>query len=75
MQIHCIHGHNFDSNIYIILGENPTIVDCGTGLYNGEVVRSLKKIIEPTLLTQIILTQDHIDHRGGVRNLYDITGG
>jgi len=75
MQIHCIYGHNFDSNIYIILGEKPTIVDCGTGLYNGEVVNSLKKIINPTLITQIILTHEHFDHCGGVKKLYDITGG
>ena len=74
MKIRCIYGHNFDSNIYIILGENPTIVDCGTGLYNGEVARSLKKIIEPTLIRQIILTHEHFDHCGGVKKLYDITG-
>ena len=74
MEIHCIYGFNYDSNIYVILGEKPTIVDCGTGLYNGEVVNSLKKIINPTLITQIILTHEHFDHCGGAKKLYDITG-
>jgi len=73
MQIHCIYGHDFDSNIYIILGENPTIIDCGTGLYDNEVVGSLKKIIDPTLIKQIILTHEHFDHCGGVKGLYNIT--
>ncbi|GAG10135.1 unnamed protein product, partial [marine sediment metagenome] len=56
MEIHCIYGHDYDSNIYIIKGEIPTVIDCGTGLYNKEVVRDIKKIIDPVTLKQIILT-------------------
>ena len=75
MKIHCIYGRNSDSNIYVILGENPTVIDCGTGLHNEEVVRGIKKIVDPTLIKQIILTHEHFDHCGGVKKLYDLTGG
>jgi len=73
MEIHCICGHDYDSNIYIIKGEIPTVIDCGTGLYNKEVVRDIKKIIDPSLIKQIILTHEHFDHCGGVKKIYEIT--
>jgi len=73
MKIHCIDGYNSDSNIYIILGDNPSIIDCGTGLYNENVVEEIKKIIDPTLINQIILTHEHYDHCGGVKKLLDLT--
>ena len=73
MGIHCIYGYNSDSNIYIILGENPSIIDCGTGLHYEEIAREIKKIVDPTLIKQIILTHEHFDHCGGVKKLHDLT--
>ena len=73
MEIHCIYGFNYDSNIYVILGEKPTIVDCGTGLYNDQVVKKITDITAPKKIEQIILTHEHFDHCGGVRKLHELT--
>jgi len=75
MNIYCIYGHNFDSNIYVILGEKPTIIDTGTGLHNEEVIGEIKRLANPTSIEQIIITHEHFDHCGGVKKIYEITGG
>ncbi|RLF41113.1 MAG: MBL fold metallo-hydrolase [Thermoplasmata archaeon] len=74
-RIHCIYGRNYDSNIYIILGEIPTIVDTGTGLHHDEVIKNIKRIIDPISIKQIFLTHEHYDHCGGVRKIKDLTHG
>jgi len=73
MHVNCIYGHNFDSNIYVITGEKPTIIDCGTGLNNEMVVRDIKKLVDPVSIKQIVITHEHFDHCGGVRKLFEIT--
>jgi glyoxylase-like metal-dependent hydrolase (beta-lactamase superfamily II) len=73
MKIHCIYGYSYDSNIYIITGEKPTIIDSGTGLFNREVTSNIKKIVDPKTIKQIILTHEHFDHAGGVKKIYDLT--
>jgi hydroxyacylglutathione hydrolase len=75
MKIHCIYGRNFDSNIYVILGEKTTIVDTGTGLYSKEVVGDIKKLVDPATINQIIITHEHFDHCGGVKKIFEITDG
>jgi glyoxylase-like metal-dependent hydrolase (beta-lactamase superfamily II) len=69
MKINCIYGHNFDSNIYVINGKIPTIIDCGTGIYNNIVIKKIKEIIDINSIIQIILTHEHYDHCGGVKKL------
>jgi len=73
MKINCLYGHNYDSNIYIIAGEKPTIVDCGTGLLKIEVEEEIKRKINPQIIEQIIITHEHFDHCGGVRGIYELT--
>jgi len=73
MDIHCIYGRNFDSNIYLIAGKKPTIVDTGTGLYGKEVASDIKEIIDPISINQIIMTHEHFDHCGGVKKIFEIT--
>jgi hydroxyacylglutathione hydrolase len=73
MKINYLYGRNYDSNIYIITGEKPTIIDCGTGLHNDEVEQGIKRIINPELVKQIIITHEHFDHCGGVREIHKLT--
>jgi hydroxyacylglutathione hydrolase len=68
--IHCIYGQNYDSNIYVITGKHPSIVDCGTGLHAAYVEKTIARIIDLTDIDQIILTHEHYDHCGGVKHLY-----
>jgi len=72
MEIYCIYGHGYDSNIYVIKGKNPTVIDCGTGLYYKDVEKDIKDIIEPSKIKQIILTHEHFDHCGGVKKIVEI---
>jgi len=73
MEIHCIYGRDWDSNVYIILGEKPTIIDAGTGLHSREVINKINEFIDLKKITQIILTHEHFDHCGGVKHLFDAT--
>lgn len=75
VNIHCIYGRNYDSNIYIILGDLPTIIDTGTGLHHEEVAREINRIIDPLDIKQIVLTHEHYDHCGGVRKIKELTNG
>jgi len=75
MSITAIPGKNYDSNIYIITGKNPTIIDTGTGFYSKEIGEVLKKILRPSTITQIILTHEHYDHVGGVNDFISLSQG
>lgn len=75
MGIHCIYGRNFDSNIYVVRGENTTIVDTGTGLHNKEVIKDIKKLVDPASIKQIVITHEHFDHCGGVKKIFEVTDG
>jgi glyoxylase-like metal-dependent hydrolase (beta-lactamase superfamily II) len=74
MKINCIYGYKFDSNIYIINGKIPTIIDCGTGLYKEYVTKKINEIIDIASIKQIIITHEHYDHCGGVKKLFEMIG-
>lgn len=74
MEIKCITGKGYDSNIYLITGEKTTIIDCGTGLNNETVLKKISKNVNPSEISQIILTHEHYDHVGGVEKIYSFTG-
>ena len=65
MDIFTILGRGYDSNIYVIVGSNPTIVDTGTGFYSNDVISVIRKFVDPTTIKNIILTHEHYDHVGG----------
>ncbi len=73
MKIHCIYGINYDSNIYIITGKIPTIIDCGTGLNQRYVEDKIREIINSKEILQVILTHEHYDHCGGLKKIYELS--
>jgi len=75
MEIHYIYGIQYDSNIYIIKGKNATVIDCGTGLHSKYITDKISEIIDLSEIKQIILTHEHYDHCGGVRNLSNEING
>lgn len=75
MDIFTISGIDYDSNVYLITGKIPTIVDTGTGFHSTEVIREIQKYIEPSTIQQIILTHEHFDHVGGTLDILKATKG
>ncbi|MCJ7571677.1 MAG: MBL fold metallo-hydrolase [Candidatus Thermoplasmatota archaeon] len=73
MKIYCIYGIGYDSNIYIITGKVPTIIDCGTGLNQKYVEDKIREIINSEEILQVILTHEHYDHCGGLKKIYGIS--
>lgn len=63
----------YDSNIYLVTGERPVIVDAGTGLDSDAVERRIRSFsqIQPSA---VILTHCHYDHAGGAKKLADAFG-
>ena len=74
MDIFTISGRNYDSNVYVIIGKIPTIIDTGTGLYSREILDTVKKFVDPIEIKQIILTHEHCDHAGGTLDILESTG-
>lgn len=66
MSIHLIQPRTwFDSNVYVVSGERPLLVDTGTGLKVEETLQDIDAILEGRKVTSIVLTHRHYDHVGG----------
>jgi hydroxyacylglutathione hydrolase len=75
MDIFTIPGKEYDSNVYVITGEIPTIIDTGTGFYSRMIIETIQKIIKLHKIQQILLTHEHYDHVGGVQDIVRATKG
>ncbi len=61
--VYLLSGEGFDSNTIIIIGEEPFLVDTGTGQNPEKLANALKELaVEPTA---IVNTHCHYDHVGG----------
>ena len=67
MDVFTVIGHQYDSNIYVIHGKKPTVIDTGTGSHSSMVFSTIERFIEPEKIQQIILTHEHYDHVGGTQ--------
>jgi glyoxylase-like metal-dependent hydrolase (beta-lactamase superfamily II) len=75
MDIYTIPGREYDSNIYVIIGKVPTVIDTGTGFHSPQVLETIQHYIQPKKIQQILLTHEHYDHVGGVRDLVLASAG
>ncbi|MBC7107829.1 MAG: MBL fold metallo-hydrolase [Methanomassiliicoccales archaeon] len=69
MSVHCLPGVGLDSNIYVVTGNDPFIVDTGTGIHIRQVIDQISRVISPQKIGRIVLTHRHYDHIGGARFL------
>ena len=74
MDIIPILGRGFDSNVYLVTGKTPTVIDTGTGMYHKYVVGQIKSNVDISDIEQIIFTHEHIDHTGGANDLIKLIG-
>jgi len=59
----------FDSNMFLVTGEDPIIVDTGTGMGIARVMRELSGFENLNAVKRILLTHGHLDHVGGAAEL------
>jgi hydroxyacylglutathione hydrolase len=75
MDIFTIPGREYDSNVYVVDGKIPTVIDTGTGFYARMVLEAIQKIVPLNQIQQILLTHEHYDHVGGVQDIVQASDG
>jgi glyoxylase-like metal-dependent hydrolase (beta-lactamase superfamily II) len=60
---------DFDSNIYLLTGEDPILVDVGTGMHHQDVLKWLSYTVKRNKVRRIVLTHRHYDHTGGAAGM------
>ncbi|MFT0897967.1 MBL fold metallo-hydrolase [Candidatus Methanoprimaticola sp. MG2] len=63
----------YDSNIYLVSGDHPIIVDTGSGEDSDNVIRSIRRMTD-RCPSSIVLTHCHYDHCGGLKDMVDAFG-
>ena len=75
MDIFTILGKEYDSNVYVVVGKIPTIIDTGTGFYTGMILETIQRIVKLNQIQQILLTHEHYDHVGGAQDIVQASKG
>ena len=73
MKVYSLIGSGYDSNIFVIPGKKTTVIDTGTGMHKEYVLSQIAEHIDLTTISQIILTHEHYDHTGGVKQFFEAT--
>jgi flavorubredoxin len=60
-------------NSFVILSEEPVLVDTGLGIEQEGFIKALKSVIEPIDLKWIWLTHDDADHTGSIQRIMEIS--
>jgi glyoxylase-like metal-dependent hydrolase (beta-lactamase superfamily II) len=54
MDIFMIPGRDYDSNVYIVVGKIPTVIDTGTGFHIRMILETIQKIVKVSQIQQIL---------------------
>jgi glyoxylase-like metal-dependent hydrolase (beta-lactamase superfamily II) len=62
--------HAWDANAYLIMGDEPTLIDCGSSAGYAALKRNLAQLgVQPRDIRRVIATHGHWDHVGGMAQL------
>ncbi len=62
--------HPYDANAYLLLGDEPTLLDCGSAHGAGALVANLAALgLEPGDVRRVLATHAHYDHVSGADGL------
>ncbi|NIP33452.1 MAG: MBL fold metallo-hydrolase, partial [Thermoplasmata archaeon] len=59
----------YDSNIMVLDGDAPVVVDCGTGNNNAFNIERIANVLEGREVDRVVLTHGHFDHAGGAAGI------
>lgn len=64
--VHLVGGIGFDSNVLVLEGEHPVVIDAGTGTRSDHYIKRIREHLGDRGVDRIVLTHRHFDHSGGV---------
>ena len=59
-------------NAYVLLAEEPVLIDTGIGPDVDEFVDALSSVVDPQALRWVWLTHDDADHTGAIRRVFEL---
>lgn len=67
-----VPGHGFlPVNAFLLRGETPILVDCGSGHERGAFMEALETVIDPRSIRAVLLTHEDGDHSGALIDVLD----
>lgn len=59
-------------NAYVVMAEEPVLIDSGIGLDQDQFVDALSSIVDPAALRWVWLTHDDADHTGSIQRVLEL---
>ncbi|HUQ63263.1 MAG TPA: MBL fold metallo-hydrolase [Acidimicrobiales bacterium] len=59
-------------NAYVLMAEEPVLIDTGIGIDREQFVDAVSSIVDPAALRWVWLTHDDADHTGSIERIFEI---